>query len=215
MLREIFKESKNFTKAETYYFQELQKVKAMYKKQPDMYREDLVYIQHTLVYVYANNNKRELSEKMLNDALTNYEVMYKDDEIYGLGMADLKNTKGKMYLADGRTDDALQLFEEAYKLNPAETQPNLALGYNSKAYIFANASNYDKALETIDRAINLMPKEPKYYDSKGEILLMKGNEQESLKMWHKVLELDPDFLSKHKGGTTFYKQLKAKGLITE
>ena len=72
---------------------------------------------------------------------------------------------------------------------------------------------YEKALETIDRAIALMPEEANFYDSKGEILLMKGDEQEAVKMWQKVLELDPDFLKKYDGGTDFYKQLKEKGLL--
>lgn len=70
-----------------------------------------------------------------------------------------------------------------------------------------------KAIETIDKAIGLLPKEANYYDSKDEILLMKGDEQEAVKMWQKVLELDPDFLKKYEGGTDFYKQLKAKGLL--
>lgn len=58
-----------------------------------------------------------------------------------------------------------------------------------------------------------MPQEANYYDSKGEILLMHGDEQGALEMWQKVLELDPDFLSKHEGGTDFYKKLKERGLI--
>jgi tetratricopeptide (TPR) repeat protein len=60
-----------------------------------------------------------------------------------------------------------------------------------------------------------MPEEANYYDSKGEILLMKGDEQEAVKMWQKVLELDPDFLSKHDGGTPLYGKLKEKGLIEQ
>ena len=90
---------------------------------------------------------------------------------------------------------------------------SLAAGYNAAAYAYAREKKYEKALETIDRAIALIPEEANLYDSKGEILLMKGDEQEAVKMWQKVLELDPDFLKKYDGGTDFYKQLKEKGLI--
>ena len=50
-------------------------------------------------------------------------------------------------------------------------------------------------------------------DSEDEKLLMKDDKQEAVKMWQKVLEVDPDFLSKNEDGTEFYKQLKARGLI--
>lgn len=89
----------------------------------------------------------------------------------------------------------------------------LVSGYNAAAYAYARAKKYEKALETIDRAIALMPEEANFYDSKGEILLMKGDEQEAVKMWHKVLELDPDFLQKYEGESEFIRQLKEKGLI--
>ena len=38
-------------------------------------------------------------------------------------------------------------------------------------------------------------------------------EKEAVKMWQKVMELDPDFLSKHNGETELQRQLKEKGLI--
>ena len=58
-----------------------------------------------------------------------------------------------------------------------------------------------------------MPEEADGYDSKGEILLMKGDEQEAMKMWKKVLELDPDYLETH--DSDFYKQLKENGLLDD
>lgn len=60
-----------------------------------------------------------------------------------------------------------------------------------------------------------MPDEANYYDSKGEILLMKGDEQEAVEMWQKVVELNPDFLSDYGGESQLHKQLKEKGLIEE
>jgi hypothetical protein len=42
---------------------------------------------------------------------------------------------------------------------------------------------------------------------------MNGDEQGALEMWRKVLELNPDFLSKYEGGTELYKKLKERKLI--
>ena len=42
---------------------------------------------------------------------------------------------------------------------------------------------------------------------------MKGDEQGALMMWRKVMELDPDFLSRHNGETDFHRQLMERGLI--
>ena len=87
----------------------------------------------------------------------------------------------------------------------------MILAIKNKISTYAN--DFQKALETIDHAIAFMPQEANYYDTKGEILLMKGDEQEAVKMWQKVIELESDFLSKHDGETPFYKQLKEKGLV--
>lgn len=88
---------------------------------------------------------------------------------------------------------------------------------NSLAYFHANEEkDYRSALATIDAAIAARPDEPNYYDSKGEILLMKGDAKGALKMWRKVLELDPDFLQhlEANGSTSeLYKGLKERGLV--
>ncbi len=83
---------------------------------------------------------------------------------------------------------------------------------NSEAYAFAEKKDYDNAIKTIDKAIKKYPKEANLYDSKGEFLLMKGDNKGALKMWNKVLELDPDFLSTYKT-TELYEGLKKLQLI--
>ena len=77
------------------------------------------------------------------------------------------------------------------------------------------ARNFTKAIETIDRAISFMPQEANYLDTKGEILLMKGDEQGALEMWKKVIELNPKFVEQMGENSNLYKQLKAKGLIND
>ena len=112
-------------------------------------------------------------------------------------------------------DEALTLARNNYTLDKTNETSlyHLAQCYNSKAYQYANVLDYANAISTIDEAIELMPKESDLYDSKGEILLMQGKDQEALKMWKKVLELNPKFLDEYPEGTNLSKGLKAKGLI--
>lgn len=73
--------------------------------------------------------------------------------------------------------------------------------------------NYAKELETLDRLISMFPDCADCYHGKGEILMHTGDWQGAQRMWLKVLELDPDFLLKHKNGTPLYDRLKKEGLI--
>lgn len=84
---------------------------------------------------------------------------------------------------------------------------------NNLAYVYASQKNYSEAMTTIDKAISLAPNVPEYYDSKGEFYLMMGKEDEALKMWGKIMELNPKFLDNYPQGTELYNQLKAKGKI--
>lgn len=87
------------------------------------------------------------------------------------------------------------------------------IDYNVQAYEYAKSKDFSLALEIIEEAISLMPEEAEYYNTKGEILLMKGDEQRAVEMWQKVMELDPDFLSEHNGETELHRQIKKRGLI--
>ena len=107
------------------------------------------------------------------------------------------------------------VYEEAihssYEFIRKDAQKLLSATCNDLAYALAYRKNYDEALEVIDRAIEIQYEEANYYDSKGEILLMKGDEAGAVEMWKKVMALDPDFLSTNQ--SDLYKQLKERGLI--
>jgi tetratricopeptide (TPR) repeat protein len=93
---------------------------------------------------------------------------------------------------------------------------NIAEIYNNLAYSYASTKEYSKSISAINNAIKLMPDDPNYYDTKGEILLMQGDEKGALKMWKKVLKLDADY-EKHleeKGYmSNLYLGLKEKNLL--
>ena len=213
-LADIYDKNEQFAKAEEYYLLALENYKILFEKRPNDYRADLAWVQYSLMYIYGVDDTRlNQYDDMLNTAWENYEVLYQQDKDYQSTIVDLRNRKGWRLLHADKTDEAIALFESAYQLCPEESFSYLASGYNAKAYEYANNNDFTKALETIDRAIALQPEDANLYDSKGEILLIKGDEQEAVKMWRKVQELDPDFLKKYEGGTSFYKQLKEKGLL--
>lgn len=112
-----------------------------------------------------------------------------------LWIKDLKNT-----------DEALKWFEMVAAQDVDKTLKADAL--NEIAYIYCNRQQFDKAIATIDQAIETMPEEPNYYDSKGEILYRKGDKKEAKAMWQKVVSLDPDFAETH--NSTLYKLLYGK-----
>lgn len=67
---------------------------------------------------------------------------------------------------------------------------------NKKAYEQAREEKFADAIATIDKAIELLPEDPNYYDSKGEILLNMGDKDGAKVMWDKVVSLDPKYSEK-------------------
>ena len=131
-------------------------------------------------------------------------------------------TNGKEYLylgtiyKDGgfgltkNVDKAIKYFTDG-----AQIKKNASC-YNELAYIYANKKNYNLALNYIDKAIQISSSnidKANFYDSKGEIYLMMGKDDEALKMWNKVMTLNPKYLNDYPQGTELYKKLKAKGKI--
>ena len=79
---------------------------------------------------------------------------------------------------------------------------------NMLAYSYAFVGDMISALQTIDRAIEIEPQDINLYDSKGEILLMQGDRDGAMKMWEKIMELDPSFAEKHPDSVLYTKLFK-------
>ena len=213
-LGDIYYRTNDYVKAEKYYLQALDNYNILFNKDPDTYRSKIAWIQYSLMYIYAKDDSRkEQYDVMLDAALTNYEAIFQKSNSNLSIVVDLRKRKGWRYLQIGKIDEAVSLFESSYKLSPEKAIRYLAIGYNAKAYEYAKTEDFAHAIETIDKAISLKQNDANLYDSKGEMLLMKGDEQGALEMWLKVMEVDPDFLSKHNGKTPLYEQLKERGLI--
>lgn len=81
---------------------------------------------------------------------------------------------------------------------------DLAYCYNDLSYKYADKRQYDKALKAIDQAIEINPDMALYYDSKGEHLYRMGKKDEAMRMWQKVVSLEPDYA---KQNTELYRLL--------
>lgn len=94
---------------------------------------------------------------------------------------------------------------------------SVAKTFNELAYDEMNSdSPIQQSLNYIDKAIELCPTNPNYYDSKGEIYLKYDNIDEAIKMWEKVLEIDPDVLEhwEEEGiESVLYRKLKEYGKL--
>lgn len=86
-------------------------------------------------------------------------------------------------------------FQEAAKIYETIAQEGDADGYNFLAYLYAEGklgqADYSKALSIIEKAIALNPNNPDYQDSKGEILLMKGDIKSARKIWNNINKKNP------------------------
>ena len=88
-------------------------------------------------------------------------------------------------------------YNSLFKYVKKGSELNYKACLNTLAYCYAKGEGTDvdfkKAIETIDHAISIFPNEANLYDSKGEILMLKGKKRDAKKMWEKVNEIDPQF----------------------
>lgn len=107
-------------------------------------------------------------------------------------------------------------YEEAAKYYRILGNEGDASALNSLAYLYVSGNlgtvDYDKALGVIDEAIKLAPNEYAYQDSKGEILLKKGDVKAARKIWKSINSQNPTFyeewIAKH-GDTELNKYMVA------
>ncbi|MCM1292696.1 MAG: tetratricopeptide repeat protein [Bacteroides sp.] len=115
------------------------------------------------------------------------------------------------YLAcnDMDLDDALTYVENALLLELVEEKENKSTTIDTYAWVLFKRKEYEKALEEINRVLELSDSEDSadVYEHAGDIYFMNGKPAEALEFWTKALELDPDnelLQKKVKHKTFFY-----------
>ena len=169
-----------------------------------------------MVDVTSDITSIQLANKQTDDAIATWTRLIECfEKSYGKKIvnADLAQAYSKvaelLYFEKKDYRKSEDFYKKAIYLNTETESESIAANrINMLAYSLAFQKKYDEALWTIDRAIEAMPEEPNYYDSKGEILLMKGDKKGAQEMWNKVISLDPDFATKH--DTVLYQKLFKK-----
>lgn len=211
----------DYAKSEKYYKLSLEKFDFLFRQNPEVYRASIINIYNNIGALYKNTGDFNNSEKYYKLSLENIEVLFRQaPDAYKAQLAMTQLNLGLLYRACKNYDDcemyyklALENYESLFAQNPQAYLIYLAITYNSVAYLYADRKQYKEAIDLADKAISLLPVASDFYDSKGEILLMQGKNNDALEMWKKVLELNPNFLKEYPNGTNLSNGLKKLGLI--
>ena len=217
----LYRILRDYAASEKYYKLALGKLDTLNVTNPGIYRANLALNQYNLGTLYRDLQDYATSVKYYKLALNIWEKLSAaNSEAYRGTLASTQYYLGTLYskLHDYAASEqyyklALGNYEKLYAANSGAYRAILVQTQNGLAYLYVKLNDYVSAISIIDEAISLTPEDANLYDSKGEILLMQGKEQEALKMWQKVLELNPKFLDDYPKGTNLSNGLKANGLI--
>lgn len=216
-----YQEIGDFAQAEDCLQKSLAYNTSLYEKNPEAFQAGLAISQSSLGNLYTEIGDYQKAEDYCQKALENYtQLFHQDPDAYRSHVASTQVYMGTLYDKAGDSTKAESFLIKAtnnfihqFKRYPEVYRSDLYEALRKLVSLYAQQKDYDKTMETIEEAITLMPEEADFYDSKGEILMKKGDEQGALAMWHKVMELDPDYLSKNGGSTELYQMLKERGLL--
>lgn len=220
---ELYVNLKEFPKAEQFLVEGLYHMTILYQQNPQLYWTEFVRVQNTIGSLYFDLGDYHTASKYFSVALDYYLIRFNQaPEAFREEVAKLQYNQGVIYDLFNDYEASQQYYAESLENFSilAEQMPQVYFPYvldlyNRFAYLYARNGNFYKAIESIDKAIQILPSDPNFYDSKGEILLMQGDVNGALEMWKKVLELDADF-EKHMeeigSASELYRQLKERGL---
>ena len=171
--------------------------------------------------MFLHNHDYTNSRKYLIAAMENKEQLFSQNpKAYRLTLAQTQHSVVSLFKEMQDYNNCLKYgllllgnLEELDKNIPGKYSNDIATAQKEIAQSYLYTKQYVEAFNYINKAILLVPKVASFYDTKGEILLMQGKNEEALEMWKKVLELNSNFLDHYPDGTNLSNGLKKLGLI--
>ena len=219
-LANLFYFTQRFKESEVMYLEALEIRRRLAKSNHQKYDNEVASTLNNLGILYRETQRFSESEAICLEALAiKRKLAEQNPEVYLPEVASTLYSLGNLYSetqrfkeSEATYQEALGLFRNLVEENRMANIAGMASTLNMLSYTYVEQKKYADAISTIDEAIRLTPDDPNPYDTKGEILLMSGDESGALEMWRKVVEKDPDFLRKNNGTTELYRQLKERGL---
>lgn len=178
-------------------------------------RPDYAQLLYMLAVAHANIEGHEQQRDTFTILVWEQtKILYEQDSLrYKKNFVDMQNYAAYYFMTNEMSEKAIALTRETYKLDKDASIGYLAGALNCRANEYLREQRYGLALETVEEALALQPESTMYLDTKGEILLLIEKTQEALVIWHKILELNPNFLDNHPEGTNLSNGLNKLGLI--
>ncbi len=169
-------------------------------------------------YSYAAVNcKAKLSEaeELLQEAIARLRSGSEDATDIGRKLVDMYPGDPDAYnclisflSVTGETEDMVETIKKALTVTR-----NAAPFYNQLGYAYLNLKQEDKAKEAFDRYIQLDPKNPNVYDSKGDYFMYTKQYDKAYELYMKAHSMDPSFSEeKARMAQQLYEQEKGRRL---
>jgi tetratricopeptide (TPR) repeat protein len=105
----------------------------------------------------------------------------------GEKLAVTLNTRGNAYYDKGLSDQAIQDFDQAIKLDP-----NYAEAFYDRGSAYFQKGDYDRALQEYNEAIRLKPDYVDAYNNRGDVYYQKGDIDHALEDVGQAIKLSPN-----------------------
>ncbi len=102
---------------------------------------------------------------------------------------------GSISFDTGNDAEAKANFEKAVALTMAKDYQTLK--YIGKAYAELGKKNYNEALNYLNRAKTLEPKNPEIYVNIGDVYMEQSNGSDAVKYYNEALKIDPNYVNAH------------------
>lgn len=136
-----------------------------------------------------------------------------EDQIFALFVqsgspsVDLLMTRGAAALATGDDDTAKKLFDAV-----TQVAPGFAEGWHQKALLQADGGDDEGAMVSLQKAVTLNPRQFAAMSELGDLLEEYGNKDGALKLYKRVLALDPQFENAAKHVRILEKDVEGQGI---